>query len=208
MRLRNFETAAEKIPGARSIAPPESLSDLRGNVPHSVRHHRESIDSASSHGLASGIKTTIRQATLSDVPFIVSGNLRLALETERRQLDPATVAAGVNALLADAAKGIYFLAEADGQPVGQLLITREWSDWRNGNFWWIQSVYVLEPFRGRGIFRALFEHVHALAQARHDVCGLRLYVEANNSRAQEAYRRLGLAKTDYELFETDFVLNH
>ena len=136
----------------------------------------------------------------------MSGNLRLALETERRQLDPATVAAGVNALLADAAKGIYFVAEADGQPVGQLLITREWSDWRNGDFWWIQSVYVMEPFRGRGIFRALFEHVHALAKACHDVCGLRLYVEANNSRAQEAYCRLGLTKTDYELFETDFVL--
>ena len=138
----------------------------------------------------------------------MSGNLRLALETERRQLDPATVAAGVKALLADAAKGIYFVAEADGQPVGQLLITREWSDWRNGDFWWIQSVFVLEAFRGQGVFRALFQHVEALARARTDVCGLRLYVEANNSRAQDAYRRLGLTKTDYELFETDFVLNH
>ncbi len=143
---------------------------------------------------------------MSDAPFIVSGNLCLALETEQRQLDPARVTAGVEALLKDPAKGIYFVAEAGGQLAGQLLITREWSDWRNGDFWWIQSVYVLEQFRGGGIFRALFEHVHALARQRNDVCGLRLYVEASNSRAQAAYRRLGMTKTEYEMFETDFTL--
>ncbi len=144
---------------------------------------------------------------MTDAPFIVNGNLCLALETEQRRLDLAHVTAGVEALLKDAAKGIYFLAEVDGQPAGQLLITREWSDWRNGDFWWIQSVYVPEMFRGGGVFRALFEHVNALARQRDDVCGLRLYVEANNSRAQAAYRRLGLKKTDYEMFETDFVLS-
>lgn len=143
---------------------------------------------------------------MSDAPFIVNGNLRLALETEQRRLDPATVTAGVQALLNDATRGIYFVAEVDGQLAGQLLITHEWSDWRNGDFWWIQSVYVVEPFRSRGVFRALFEHVHALAKARKEVCGLRLYVEASNSRAQGAYGRLGLNKTDYEMFETDFVL--
>ena len=136
----------------------------------------------------------------------MNGNLRLAWETEQRRLDPATVTAGVQALLNDATRGIYFVAEVDGQPAGQLLITHEWSDWRNGDFWWIQSVYVLETFRGGGVFRALFEHVEVLAKARKDVCGLRLYVEADNSRAQAAYRRLGLNKTDYEMYETDFVL--
>ena len=187
----------------QSGAEAAALQTLRA-----IRRRRERIDSGFARALAWRIKTQVRQAKASDALFIVNGNLQSAWETEQRRLAPATVTAGVAALLNDAAKGIYFVAEADGQPVGQLLITPEWSDWRNGDFWWIQSVFVLEPFRGRGIFRALFEHVHALAQARHDVCGLRLYVEANNSRAQEAYRRLGLAKTDYELFETDFVLKH
>ena len=132
--------------------------------------------------------------------------MRLALETEQRQLDLARVTAGVQALLSDPAKGIYFVAECDGALAGQLLITYEWSDWRNGNFWWIQSVYVLEQFRGSGVFRALFEHVQALAKARKDVCGLRLYMDAHNARARQAYERLGLKRTNYEVFEIDFVL--
>jgi GNAT superfamily N-acetyltransferase len=117
------------------------------------------------------------------------------------------VLAGVTALLKDPAKGIYFIAECAGTPAGQLLVTYEWSDWRNGNFWWIQSVYVAEAFRGRGIFRALFDHVQAQARSSNDVCGLRLYVETNNSRAQKIYGRLGMKKTDYEMFQTDFILN-
>ena len=88
---------------------------------------------------------------------------------------------------------------------GQLMLTYEWSDWRNGNFWWIQSVYVAEAFRGNGIFRALFRHVQALARARPDVCGLRLYMDAHNNRARQAYERLGLKLTNYELFEMDFL---
>ena len=118
---------------------------------------------------------------------------------------------GVVALLSQPARGTYFVAEtgegASRKVVGQLLITYEWSDWRNGNFWWIQSVYVAKPFRGRGVFRALFEHVHALAAARKDVCGLRLYMDAHNARARHAYRQLGLKRTNYEMFEIDFVLD-
>lgn len=98
------------------------------------------------------------------------------------------------------------MAEADGTLAGQLLITYEWSDWRNGTFWWIQSVYVAEKFRSNGIFRALFNHVETLARARKDVCGLRLYMEAHNERARKAYARLGLKQTDYQVFEIDFVL--
>ena len=137
-------------------------------------------------------------------------NSRMAWETENRRLDPERVRQGVAALLSDPAKGTYFLAEGqqDGTitVAGQLLITYEWSDWRNGNFWWIQSVYVAEEFRGRGVFRALFNHVHTLAKGRKDVCGLRLYMDAQNQTARQTYERLGLKQTDYELFEIDFVM--
>ena len=137
-------------------------------------------------------------------------NSRMAWETEKRRLDLERVRQGVAALLSDPAKGTYFLAEGqqDGTitVAGQLLITYEWSDWRNGNFWWIQSVYVAEEFRGRGVFRALFNHVHTLAKGRKDVCGLRLYMDAQNQTARQTYERLGLKQTDYELFEIDFVM--
>src|SRR5580765_5032114 len=122
--------------------------------------------------MASPVELKVRPAKLSDAAFITDSNARMALETEGRRLDPARLAGGVNALLADANKGTYYIAEVDGKVAGQLLITREWSDWRNGNFWWIQSVYVSGEFRGAGVFRALFHHVHTLAKAETDVCGL------------------------------------
>ena len=156
------------------------------------------------------IKTKIREAELTDTAIIADFNARMALETEQRSLDIERVRKGVDALLSDPAKGAYYIAEteADGATTigGQLLITYEWSDWRNGNFWWIQSVYVEEKFRGQGIFRALFNHVDQLAKARNDVCGLRLYVDAHNHSARKTYERLGMKRTNYELFETDFVL--
>ena len=152
---------------------------------------------------------TIRAANLSDTAIVADFNLRMAWETEERRLDDTRVQAGVAALLSDSARGTYFLAETekDGATVvaGQLLITYEWSDWRNGNFWWIQSVYVSEEFRSRGIFRALFGHIQTLARARNDVCGLRLYMDAHNSGARRTYERLGLKQTNYEMFEIDFV---
>lgn len=150
----------------------------------------------------------IRIANHSDAQFIADCNIHMAFETEQRQLDPKTVSAGVAALLEDSSKGIYFIAQVGDKPIGQMLITYEWSDWRNGTFWWIQSVYIVEMFRCRGIFRALFEHVNALARARRDVCGLRLYVENENAHAKQVYSQLGMWKTDYELFESDFVLKH
>jgi len=156
------------------------------------------------------IKSKIREAKLTDTAVIADFNARMALETEHRQLDIERVRQGVQALLSDPAKGAYFIAETETENetsiVGQLLITYEWSDWRNGNFWWIQSVYVVEQFRGQGIFRALFNHVDQLAKARKDVCGLRLYVDAQNDSARKTYERLGMKRTNYELFETDFVL--
>jgi GNAT superfamily N-acetyltransferase len=148
----------------------------------------------------------ICKASLADALVIAGFNARMAWETERRRLALARVKRGVTALLRDPAKGIYFVAEVDGEIAGQLLITYEWSDWRNGNFWWIQSVYVAPEHRQRGVFRALFEHVHRLAKSRKGVCGLRLYMHAENRRARRTYERLGMENSDYEVFEMDFVL--
>src|SRR5882672_226511 len=113
------------------------------------------------------INTRIRVANIKDVPVIADFNARLALETEGRRLDIDVVQAGVRALLDDSSRGTYFVAETQSAPAiaGQLLITYEWSDWRNGNFWWIQSVYVAARFRKHGIFRALFHHIHELAKS-------------------------------------------
>lgn len=145
----------------------------------------------------------IRKARLAEAPVIAEFNTRLAWETERLKLDAKTVRQGVRAVLKDSTKGTYFVAEHAGAVVGQLLITLEWSDWRNGNFWWIQSVYVAAAHRQNGVFRALSNHVQKLARARRDVCGLRLYVEQNNDRAQRTYARLGMVKTHYQVFELD-----
>ena len=149
----------------------------------------------------------IRKASLADAQIIAEFNRRMAEETEQLRLGPARVRRGVRALLNEPARGTYFVAELDGVVAGQLLITYEWSDWRNGNFWWIQSVYVPREFRRRGVFRALFRHVLRLAKSRRDVCGLRLYMDAHNHRARQTYERLGLKHTDYQVFELDFVLH-
>jgi len=148
---------------------------------------------------------TIRPATAADADFLAQGNVAMALETEHKQLDPATIAAGVRAALADPAKGRYFIAEQAGERVGQLMITYEWSDWRNGTFWWIQSVYVLPEARRGGVFRALFQHLEQLAAADPSVCGIRLYVERENDRAQATYRHCGLEDAGYAVMEVDYT---
>ena len=146
----------------------------------------------------------VRPGTAADRDFIVDCNARLARETEDKQLDVAKLEAGVESLLATPAKGRYFIAEIDRRPVGQLMFTTEWSDWRNGFFWWIQSVYVLPHARRSGVFSALFHHLQRLARADRNVCGLRLYVDRANEPAQRTYRRLGLDATDYALMEVEF----
>jgi GNAT superfamily N-acetyltransferase len=145
----------------------------------------------------------IRRAGLADAPVIADFNLRLAKETEGLRLNAARVSAGVTALLNDPSKGVYFVAEANGTVVGQLMITYEWSDWRNGNLWWIQSVYVKDEFRAQGIFRRLFAHLKTLAQQQNDVPALRLYVHDENTRAHRSYEKLGMSRTKYEVFELD-----
>ncbi len=146
----------------------------------------------------------IRDATAADLDFIVRANQALAAETEEQALDAVLLRPGVQAVLEDPALGRYYLAEIDGQPVGQLLTTFEWSDWRNGLLLWIQSVYVLPEARGRGAFRALFEHLAALAQTDTRICGIRLYVDRGNARAQQVYQRLGLHRSNYAVMETVF----
>jgi ribosomal protein S18 acetylase RimI-like enzyme len=147
------------------------------------------------------MELAIRRATVADAPIIADFNCRLAWESEHLTLDEPTVLAGVTALLADPAKGFYTVAEHHGEIVGQTLITFEWSDWRNGWFWWIQSVYVRADARRGGVFRSLYEALQAAAIADPTVIGLRLYVESANERAQLTYAKLGLVPTDYRMME-------
>ncbi len=149
---------------------------------------------------------TIRQASAGDCHTIAQFNTAMALETEHVHLPPERILAGVEAVVRDRTKGVYYVAEVSGEVVGQLMLTYEWSDWRNGVFWWIQSVYVRADHRGSGVFRALYRHVETLARTTEGVCGLRLYVEAENGAAQDTYSRLGMTRTSYQLFETDFVI--
>jgi GNAT superfamily N-acetyltransferase len=142
----------------------------------------------------------VRTARPDDAAVIADFNLRLAAESEDLALEPATVRAGVEALLADPAKGLYFLAESDGRPVGQLMLTVEWSDWRNGPIYWLQSVYVLPAARGGGVFRALWERAVATARAA-GARAVRLYVDEDNRAAQDVYRRVGMRPSHYLVFE-------
>ena len=143
----------------------------------------------------------IRDATRADAAFIIAANAALATETEGQTLDLALLGPGVQAVLADPSLGCYYIAEIDGQAVGQLMTTFEWSDWRNGLFLWIQSVYVLPGYRGAGVFRALFDHLAGLAKEDARICGIRLYVDRGNGRAQQVYGRQGMHLSNYGVME-------
>jgi GNAT superfamily N-acetyltransferase len=145
---------------------------------------------------------SVRPATPADAGTIADFNRRLAEESEGLALDAATVAAGVAALLADPAKGTYFVAEEAGQPVGQLMLTVEWSDWRNGPVYWLQSVYVRPERRGAGVFRLLWDRALAFARER-GARALRLYVDRDNRAAQEVYRRIGMVPSHYQVYELE-----
>lgn len=151
-------------------------------------------------------RITIRPACLEDSPILAEFNQKLAAESENKELDPDTIAAGVSALLGDEAKGRYLVACLEGgEIIGQLMHTREWSDWRNGEIWWLQSVYVVASFRRRGVFRRLHEELEAMAQrAVPRVVGLRLYVERDNEVAQNVYRRRLLNDAGYFVMEKWF----
>ncbi len=142
---------------------------------------------------------TIRPARAADRDLIVDFNLRLAHESEHLTLDRRVVRAGVEAEMRYPDRGFYLIAETAEGPVGQLMVTREWSDWRCAFFWWLQSVFVVPAWRRRGVLRALTERVIEMARAEDDVCGLRLYAHRGNTSALAAYERLGLRRIDYEM---------
>ncbi len=146
----------------------------------------------------------IREASIADVDTIVEFNRLMAAETEDRELSIDILSKGVLAALKDPGKGRYLLALVDNNIVGQLMITYEWSDWRNANFWWIQSVYVHRDHRRRGVFRSMYNHVYTLATQASGVCGLRLYVERSNKIAHVVYNRLGWRDPHYEMLEICF----
>lgn len=156
----------------------------------------------------------VREASAADAPLLAQWAAAMALETEHKRLDPKTVLGGVTAGIADPAKARYFVAmhevpvagrEVIAEPVGTLMLTTEWSDWRCGQWWWIQSVYVPPAHRRVGVFRALYAHVEQLARAAKDVVGLRLYVEADNAVAQRTYAALGMRDAGYRILESTFA---
>jgi GNAT superfamily N-acetyltransferase len=147
----------------------------------------------------------VREAGPGDLDALVRFNMAMALETEGLQPDPEVMRAGVSAALGDPSRGRYFVVERGGVVAGGLLVTTEWSDWRNATFWWIQSVFVEPGHRGAGLFAALYLHVKALAAAAGS-CGLRLYVHADNDRARSVYERLGMVDSGYRVLETPDAL--
>jgi ribosomal protein S18 acetylase RimI-like enzyme len=147
---------------------------------------------------------SVRPARPGDVDTIVEFCCALALETENRHLDPSVVRTGVIRALGDEGICRYFLAELEERVVGQVMITYEWSDWRAGVFWWIQSVYIRPEFRRRGVFRALYDHLRTRAREKPGVCGFRLYVDQANRRAMRAYEDLGLTRMNHVLYEQDW----
>jgi GNAT superfamily N-acetyltransferase len=147
------------------------------------------------------MSVTIRPARPEDVTTLAEYNARMAWETEHKRLDRAVLDQGVDAVLKDDRKGFYTVAEAEGEVVGQCLMTFEWSDWRNGWMWWIQSVYVREDFRGKGVWSALYRNILDRAKALPEVIGIRLYVERNNDRAKAAYMKLGMTDAGYDILE-------
>ncbi|HIG28457.1 MAG TPA: N-acetyltransferase [Verrucomicrobiales bacterium] len=147
----------------------------------------------------------IRKAEAKDVTVIAQFNQAMALETEQKALDLTVVEKGVRALLDTPGYGFYLVTVIEEQPVACLMITFEWTDWRNGVFWWIQSVYVTPAHRRKGIFKQLYLHVETMAQQAPLVRGLRLYVDNDNLTAQATYVTLGMTRTAYSLFETEFT---
>jgi GNAT superfamily N-acetyltransferase len=149
----------------------------------------------------------LRHATLQDLDAIAANNIATAWETEQRIIDPGIARKGVTVVLTDPTKGFYLLAVERGIIAGQCMVTYEWSDWRNGTFWWIQSVYVRKAWRERGIFSLLFHALEKEAKNRTDVVGIRLYVDQENTTARAAYRARGMKEARYILYEIDFTLD-
>ena len=146
---------------------------------------------------------SVRPACRDDVSLMARWAEAMALETEDKQLKPDMLRRGIQIAVDDPTRGLYFIADIAGEPVGTLMLTYEWSDWRCSWWWWIQSVYIVPAHRRKGVYRALYAHVLAMAKAREDVRGLRLYVERENSNAQRTYEFLGMLDAGYRMYEVD-----
>ena len=143
----------------------------------------------------------VREAKIADKKTIAAFQVAMALETENIQLDLTTVLKGADAVFEDRAKGIYYIAEDKGEIIGSLMITFEWSDWRNGVVWWIQSVYIKPDSRRKGMFSKMYKHIQDIVTNDGHIKGLRLYVDNTNKRAQKVYAKLGMDGTHYSTFE-------
>lgn len=166
--------------------------------------NNENSNSSEKH-LESNKPIITRRAKLKDAEVIAQFNAAMGLETKGLQLNLDVLFKGVEDLLLDESKGFYFVAEIDGKVVGQLMITFEWSDWRDGFFWWIQSVYVLPEYRNSGVFKSIYRHVYNIAAADKNVCGLRLYVDRKNEHAKKTYENLGMSQSHYDMYEVEFA---
>ena len=147
----------------------------------------------------------VRPAAPGDLDALVSFNAAMALETEGKTLDMELLRQGTKAVFDSPSRGVYLVAEAAGSVVGSLLVTYEWSDWRNAWFWWLQSVFVRPEWRRMGVYSAMHRWVLHAARSRPDICGVRLYVDRNNAAAMETYRSLGMGESHYNMFEDDFA---
>lgn len=148
---------------------------------------------------------SVRPATVADLDRLVEFNLAMARETEEKELDKDRLVTGVLGVFENPSRGSYWVCESEGWVSASLLVTYEWSDWRNGDFWWIQSVYVEPASRRRGAYSALYRHLLDKARETRGVCGLRLYVDQDNASARATYERLGMGAARYDMFEVDFV---
>lgn len=145
----------------------------------------------------------IRKALNKDIDVIARYNYNLAYETENKILDMNILTRGVEAIIKDENKGIYHVCEINGEVVGQIMYTFKWSDWRNGTFLWIQSAYVNKEFRGMGVFKALYKFIRDIADNDNNICGIRLYVEKENTIAKKTYKNIGMKECNYYIYEYD-----
>lgn len=147
------------------------------------------------------IDIIITKGQIEDIESIAQFQVDMAMESEGTQLDKDTVTKGVSAAMADENKGLYYIARVDGKAVGSLMLTREWSDWNNGWYWWIQSVYVAPDYRRQGVYKSMYNAVCTDAKQQ-NVAQVRLYVDKTNTRGQKVYSSLGMQESHYLIYET------
>lgn len=189
-------------PGGSSSGKPDGSEKpaARASDADAMQKRTSDVDAPAASNPGGVPPITVRPGRRSDAATIAVFNIRMARETEDVRLDPSLIERGVIAIFEEPSRGTYFIAEIDGAAAGCLMVTHEWSDWRNGDMWWIQSVYVHPDYRRRGVFRTLYAHVRDAAVESGAVV-LRLYVEKHNEAAKKVYASLGMKLTDYDVMQ-------